>query len=104
MLMRRTILRRHIQNIHKKNTLDMSTPARQSMVNSCMQAWGRKMAASDVATPTSELSAADFITPVRPKLQVRKIAEVKPHKTLGQPPSPSAANSLLRRGRRGRRR
>ena len=52
--------------------------------------------ASNIATPTLVHSTADFITPISPKLlvklPVRKVAEVKPHKILGQPTSPSATN------------
>ena len=50
----------------------MSTPtSRYSVVDSCMQAQGRKMAASDVVTPPSVHFIAVFITPVRPKLMVK---------------------------------
>ena len=103
LLISRTNLGRHIWNIHKKSkTLDMSTlPNRCFMVDSCMQAQGRKTAASDGTTPASVHSIADFITPVRLKLliklPVRKVAEINPHKTLGQPPSPSATKTKKRK-------
>ena len=102
LMTRRTNLRRHIRNIHKKKTLDMSTPTRRlSVFDSCVWTKGKKTAASDFATPTSVRSIADFISPVMPilliKPPVRKVALWDSHQV---PLLPTLIKMRLKRKKR----